>query len=85
MLDEPRILDIGGVKAGPDDDVGVLEEICGWWPVIATAREYRPEPRISVDIWLPGPLPVVMREVVDALTTPAELLDGLGAGVRRQS
>ncbi len=45
------IVDIGGVKAGPGDDVGVAEEIRRVVPFVATVRERHPELLISVDTW----------------------------------
>jgi dihydropteroate synthase len=45
------ILDIGGVKAGPGDEVTVAEEIRRVVPVVATLRERHPEAVLSVDTW----------------------------------
>ena len=45
------IVDIGGVKAGPGEDVGVAEEIRRVVPFIHAVRECYPELLISVDTW----------------------------------
>lgn len=45
------IIDIGGVKAGPGDDVSIAEEIDRVVPLIAGVRERHPEVTVSVDTW----------------------------------
>ncbi|MEZ0066142.1 dihydropteroate synthase [Streptacidiphilus sp. MAP12-20] len=45
------ILDIGGVKAGPGDEVTVEEELRRTVPFVAALRERHPEVVISVDTW----------------------------------
>ncbi|MDO4927631.1 MAG: dihydropteroate synthase [Corynebacterium sp.] len=45
------IVDIGGVKAGPGDNVDAAAEIERVEPVIAAVREAYPEVWISVDTW----------------------------------
>ncbi len=45
------IIDIGGVKAGPGDDVDVEEELRRVVGVVAAVRERHPEIVISVDTW----------------------------------
>ncbi len=45
------IIDIGGVKAGPGDDVSVAEEIDRVVPLIAGVRERHPDVTVSVDTW----------------------------------
>jgi dihydropteroate synthase len=45
------ILDIGGVKAGPGDEVSVAEEIRRVVPVLAALRERHPGVALSVDTW----------------------------------
>ena len=45
------ILDIGGVKAGPGDEVTVAEEIRRVVPVVAALRARHPSVVISVDTW----------------------------------
>jgi dihydropteroate synthase len=46
-----RIIDIGGVKAGPGDEVNTKEELRRVVPFIAAVRERWPEVTISVDTW----------------------------------
>jgi dihydropteroate synthase len=45
------IVDIGGVKAGPGDDVGVAEETRRVVPFVAAVRERYPDLLISIDTW----------------------------------
>ena len=45
------ILDIGGVRAGPGDEVTVAEEIRRVVPVVAALREHHPRAVLSVDTW----------------------------------
>lgn len=45
------IIDVGGVKAGPGDEVDAAEEIDRVVPVIAGVRERHPGISISVDTW----------------------------------
>ncbi|WP_037607933.1 dihydropteroate synthase [Streptacidiphilus rugosus] len=45
------ILDIGGVKAGPGDEVTVEEELRRTVPFVAALRERHPDVVISVDTW----------------------------------
>ena len=45
------IVDVGGVKAGPGDDVDVAEEIDRVVPLIAAARGRHPDVTLSVDTW----------------------------------
>ena len=45
------ILDIGGVKAGPGDQVTVAEEIRRVVPVVAALRDRYPGVALSVDTW----------------------------------
>jgi dihydropteroate synthase len=45
------ILDIGGVKAGPGDDVTVAEEIRRVVPLVAALRDRHPAAVLSVDTW----------------------------------
>ncbi|MBC3178493.1 dihydropteroate synthase [Corynebacterium lujinxingii] len=67
------IIDIGGVKAGPGDDVSVAEEIDRVVPVIAAVRERHPDVTVSVDTW---------RAAVaeDAITAGADLINDTWAG-----
>ncbi|HEY7488857.1 MAG TPA: dihydropteroate synthase [Streptosporangiaceae bacterium] len=45
------IIDIGGVKAGPGDDVSVAEELRRVVDLVAAVRERHPGTVISVDTW----------------------------------
>ena len=45
------IVDIGGVKAGPGDEVDVAEEIRRVAPFVAAVRDRHPDLVISVDTW----------------------------------
>jgi dihydropteroate synthase len=45
------ILDVGGVKAGPGDDVSVAEEVCRVAPAVEAMRARHPDVVISVDTW----------------------------------
>jgi dihydropteroate synthase len=45
------IVDIGGVKAGPGDEVGAAEEIRRVAGLVAAVRERHPDVVISVDTW----------------------------------
>lgn len=68
------IVDIGGVKAGPGEDVDAAEETRRVVPFIATVRERYPELLISVDTWrheVAGP----------ALAAGADILNDSWAGV----
>ena len=67
------IIDIGGVKAGPGDDVSVTEEIDRVVPVIAAVRERHPQVTVSVDTW---------RAAVaeDAIAAGADLINDTWAG-----
>ncbi len=46
-----RIVDIGGVKAGPGDDVSPQEELDRVLPFLERVREAHPDVAISVDTW----------------------------------
>jgi dihydropteroate synthase len=45
------VLDVGGVKAGPGDEVTVAEEIRRVRPLVAALRARHPDVIISVDTW----------------------------------
>ena len=52
LLDEGAdVLDVGGVKAGPGDDVDAAEEIRRVGPFIEALRDRHPDAVISVDTW----------------------------------
>jgi dihydropteroate synthase len=46
-----QIIDIGGVKAGPGDEVSVDEEIGRTVPIVKALRDAYPQAVISVDTW----------------------------------
>jgi dihydropteroate synthase len=51
VADGADIVDIGGVKAGPGDEVDVAEEIRRVAPFVAAVRERHPALVISIDTW----------------------------------
>lgn len=51
VVEGATIVDIGGVKAGPGDDVDAKEEIDRVVPTIAAVHERHPDIIISVDTW----------------------------------
>lgn len=59
------IVDVGGVKAGPGDDVDVAEELRRVLPFVAAVAERHPGVAISVDTWRAD----VARQVVPAGAT----------------
>jgi dihydropteroate synthase len=67
------IVDVGGVKAGPGDEVDVGEELRRVVPFVAAVRERHPGVVISVDTWRSD----VAREVVAA---GADLLNDTWSG-----
>ena len=68
------IVDIGGVKAGRGDDVGVEEELRRTRALVTAARERHPELVLSVDTW--------RAEVADVLCSEgADLVNDSWAGV----
>ena len=68
------IIDVGGVKAGPGDDVDVAEEIDRVVPLIAAARGRHPDVTLSVDTWR---APVAEA----AIEAGADLINDTWAGV----
>jgi dihydropteroate synthase len=60
-----RIVDVGGVKAGPGDDVDVAEELRRVLPFVAAVAEAHPDVVVSVDTWRAD----VARQVVPAGAT----------------
>ncbi len=74
VADGADIVDIGGVKAGPGDDVGVIEETRRVVPFVAAVRERHPQLLISVDTW--------RHEVArQALEAGADIINDSWAGV----
>jgi dihydropteroate synthase len=51
VADGAAIVDIGGVKAGPGEDVDVAEELRRTVPLVAAVRATHPDLVISVDTW----------------------------------
>jgi dihydropteroate synthase len=51
VADGADILDIGGVRAGPGEDVSVAEEIRRVAGLVAAVRDRHPGTVISVDTW----------------------------------
>ncbi|MDK7180475.1 dihydropteroate synthase [Corynebacterium riegelii] len=51
VADGASIIDVGGVKAGPGDEVDAAEEIERIVPVIAAVRAAHPDVVISADTW----------------------------------
>ncbi len=60
-----KIVDVGGVKAGPGDEVDVAEELRRVLPFVAAVAERYPDLVVSVDTWRAD----VAREVVPAGAT----------------
>jgi dihydropteroate synthase len=68
------IIDIGGVKAGPGDDVDTAEEIRRTAALVAAVRERHPHVVISVDTW--------RAEVGEAVAVAgADLLNDVWGGI----
>jgi dihydropteroate synthase len=67
------VVDIGGVKAGPGEDVDVTEELRRVLPFVSAVRDRHPDVAISVDTWRAD----VAREVVAA---GADLLNDTWSG-----
>ncbi|MEO3742658.1 dihydropteroate synthase [Plantactinospora sp. B5E13] len=68
-----EIIDIGGVKAGPGDEVDVAEEIRRTVEIIAAVRAAFPDVVISIDTWR---APVA----VEAVAAGADLLNDTWSG-----
>ena len=61
------LLDVGGVKAGPGDEVTVAEEIRRVRPLVAALRARYPDVVISVDTWRERVAAAVAEEGADLL------------------
>ncbi len=71
--DGADLVDIGGVKAGPGDEVDAAEEIRRVVPFVAAVRERHPDLVISVDTW--------RSEVADAcLSAGADVMNDAWGG-----
>ncbi|MEH0975126.1 dihydropteroate synthase [Micromonospora sp. CPCC 205546] len=68
-----EIIDIGGVKAGPGDDVDVAEEIRRTVATIAAVRAAFPDVVISIDTWR-------AEVAVEAVAAGADLLNDTWSG-----
>ncbi len=73
VADGARIVDVGGVKAGPGAEVDVAEELRRVVPFVSAVRRQHPDVAISVDTWRAD----VAREVVPA---GADLLNDTWSG-----
>lgn len=51
VADGADIVDVGGVKAGPGEEVDVAEELRRVLPTITAIRNRHPDVRLSVDTW----------------------------------
>ena len=81
-LDEGAdIIDIGGVKAGPGDDVDATEEIRRTATFVGAVRAAYPDAVISVDTWRAEVADVVCREGADLLNDAWGGVDPLVAEV----
>ena len=67
------IIDIGGVKAGPGDDVDPTEEIRRTVSTVAAVRERFPDVVISIDTWR-------AQVATEAVAAGADLLNDTWAG-----
>lgn len=65
--DGADLLDVGGVKAGPGDDVDVAEEVRRTAPFVAAVRARHPAVAISVDTWRAEVARVLLAEGADVV------------------
>jgi len=74
VADGADLVDIGGVKAGPGDEVDATEEVRRVAPFVAAVRDRHPDLVISVDTW--------RAEVADAcLAAGADVVNDAWGGV----
>ncbi|WP_213453830.1 dihydropteroate synthase [Rhizomonospora bruguierae] len=73
VADGADIVDIGGVKAGPGDEVDVAEEIRRTVGTVAAVRAAFPDVVISIDTWRP-------RVAAEAVAAGADLINDTWAG-----
>src|SRR5207245_6548042 len=74
VADGADIVDVGGVKAGPGDEVDAAEEIRRVAPFVAAIRERHPTLVVSVDTW--------RSEVADAcLSAGADVVNDAWGGI----
>ncbi len=89
VADGAAIIDIGGVKAGPGDEVDVAEELRRTAGFVAAVRDRHPGTVISVDTWRAEVGAVVVGEGADLLNDTwggvdpalAEVAAAAGAGL----
>ena len=81
LADGADIIDIGGVKAGPGDEVGAAEEIRRVAPLVAAVRAAYPELVISVDTWRAEVARACLGEGADVLNDAWGGVDPALAGV----
>ncbi|HTW18608.1 MAG TPA: dihydropteroate synthase [Mycobacteriales bacterium] len=68
VVDEgAEVIDIGGVRAGPGDDVDAGEELRRVLPVVEAARSRFPDAVLSVDTWRAEVADVVCRAGADVI------------------
>ena len=67
IADGADVVDVGGVKAGPGEDVGVDDEIARVVPFIEWLRDTYPDQLISVDTWRSEVAEAVCAEGADVL------------------
>jgi dihydropteroate synthase len=77
VADGADIIDIGGVKAGPGDEVDEAEEVRRTVATVAAVREAFPELVISIDTWRAG-------VAAEAVAAGADLINDTWAGVDPQ-
>jgi dihydropteroate synthase len=75
------LVDIGGVKAGPGDEVDIAEELRRTVPFVAAVREVYPDLVISVDTWRHEVAREVCQVGADMLNDPWGGVDEKLAGV----
>jgi dihydropteroate synthase len=73
VADGADIIDVGGVKAGPGDEVDEAEEIRRTVPTVAAVREAFPDVVISIDTWRAG-------VATEAVAAGADLINDTWAG-----
>ncbi|HLT09813.1 MAG TPA: dihydropteroate synthase [Micromonosporaceae bacterium] len=77
VRDGAEIIDIGGVKAGPGEEVSVAEELHRTIPTIAAVRKSFPDVVISIDTWR-------AEVAAEAIAAGADLINDTWAGADPQ-
>jgi dihydropteroate synthase len=75
------VVDIGGIKAAPGDDVDVAEELRRVLPVVEGARRRHPDVVLSVDTWRSEVADVLCRAGADVINDAWGAVDTRLAGV----